>query len=497
MDKQKKIDIIKQFQKEIILLGQIGGLLGWDQQTYMPKQAASGRAEQDALMSSLIHQKVTDDTFFNAIQQLQKEKLDPRTQKLVEKTAKDLQKSRKLPPEFVEELSRTTSLAFTAWLEAREKNDFKIFQPHLEKVVALKRKQADYLALYPHRYNSLLDDYEEGMTIEKLKPFFEELKGGLLKLLEKIKISKQYKNQKINLLNKKFPKEMQVELATDVFRRIGLPEQSSRIDFAEHPFETRLGVNDIRITTNVRSDPLFSFTSTIHEAGHALYEMHLSEKARYDFLESSPSHGMHESQSRFWELFIGGSKAFWNFYFPQFNKKFDLKTSMENWYNEINQVEPSLIRIESDEVHYCLHIILRFELEVGLLEGSIQVKDLPKLWNEKMQTYFGITPKTDKEGVLQDVHWSGGSLGYFPTYAIGTVYASQLYAALKKNLPAIEKDIQKGDFSKIREWLKQNLHVHGAFYLADDLIKKTTGEGLNPKIFIDYLNEKYKEIYKF
>ncbi len=497
---KEDLETINKFQKEIILLGQTSALLDWDLQTYMPKQAAQSRAEQSALVSSLIHEKMTNETFFQAVKNLKKEKLDRKNEVLVKKIYKELTKSRTLPKEFVEELSKTTSLAFNTWLEAREKDNFKIFQPHLEKVIALKQKEANYLNSFlqcKNSYDALLDNYEEGMTVEKLKPLLEELKQGLIKILTKIKNSEHYKTQKEILLKKKFPRETQIEFATDVFRRIGLPENGSRIDFAEHPFETRLGINDVRITTNIRDDPLFSFTSTIHESGHALYELHLAEKSRYDFLESSPSYGMHESQSRFWELMIGKSKPFWEFYFPLFSKKFNLKGNLDDWYNEINMVKPSLIRIESDEIHYCLHIILRFELEQGLLDGSIQVKDLPQLWNEKMKTYLNIVPKTDKEGVLQDVHWSGGSIGYFPTYAIGTVYASQLYTAIKKIMPTIEKDIEKGDFSKIREWLKNNLHVHGALFLADDLIKNATGQGSNPKIFLKYLNDKYKEIYGF
>lgn len=497
---KKDLEIINKYQKEIILLGQVSALLGWDQQTYMPKKGVHARAEQSAILSAVIHEKFLSDEFFSAVQRLQKEKLDKITAFLVQKLNKELSKARKIPKEFVENLSKAQSLSFNAWQEARVKNNFSIFRPHLEKITELRRQQADYLNSFlklNNRYDALLDGFEEGMTQTKLKPLFNELKIGLITLLKNIKESKEYKNQKETLLKKDFPKEIQIEFANDVFKRIGLPEGSSRIDFAEHPFETRIGTNDIRITTNVRSDPLFAFGSTIHEAGHALYELHLSESGELDFLRDAPSTGLHESQSRFWELLIGLQKPFWEFYFPKFNDKFKLNGSLDQWLREINAVKPTLIRIESDEVHYCLHIIIRFEIETDLLEGKIQVKDIPKIWNEKMKQYIGVTPKTDKEGAMQDVHWSEGYFGYFPTYAIGTMYAAQLYYAMKKDIPEMDNKIKKGNYSKIREWLKENVHKHGAEMHAEDIIKKATGEGLNPNRFLDYLNNKYKEIYQF
>ncbi|MEK6871639.1 MAG: carboxypeptidase M32 [Nanoarchaeota archaeon] len=497
MSIQKNLEIINHHQKEIILLNQIGGLLGWDQQTYMPPEASIGRAEQEAFVSSLVHKKMIADEFFNAVIALQKEKLDARTTRLVTKLHKDLSKSRKLPLTFVEELSKTTSLAFDAWQEARKKQDFTIFKPHLEKIVTLKQKQATYISPSSVSYDMLIDDFEEGMTVAKLEPLFEQLKEGLLEILTNIEKSKLYKNQKEILLQKSFPKNDQIYFCEDVFRRIGLSTDSSRIDFAQHPFETSLGFNDIRITTNIRNSPLFSFFSTVHEAGHALYELDLSEKKIYDFLQNAPSYGLHESQSRFWELFIAKNKFFWQYYFPLFKRKFKLSGTRQDWYREIHFIAPSLIRIESDEVHYCMHIILRFEIEKGLLDGSIRVADLPKIWNEKMKKYLGIVPKNDAEGVLQDVHWSSGSFGYFPSYALGTLYAAQLYSALQKQIPSIEKDIVRGDFIGIQKWLKEKVHAFGAFFTADDLIKKVTGEGLNPSVFLNHLREKYGKLYGF
>ncbi len=491
----RELDYVKKAQKEILLLARTGALLGWDQQTHMPKKGIEARSEQSALIDKLVHERMISDELFKVVKKLLKENLEKDDKIMIEKLYKDISRSRKLPPEFVEELSKACSKGFSAWIEAREKNDFKIFEPHLEKIVELKKKQAKYIDLPGHAYNSLLDNFEEGMTAEKLKPRFEILKKGILDLLNKIENSSEYKMQNIVLMKRDFPKELQIELAKDVAERIGLDKERSDIDFAEHPFTTTIDVNDVRITTNVRKDALFCFGSTMHEAGHALYELQLPEEHRFDVLGDAPSLGAHESQSRFWELMIGKNKPFWKYYFPIWNKDFHLRNDFPQWMKEVNKIEKGMIRIESDEVHYCLHIILRFEIELGLISGEIKVKDLPRIWNDKMKEFFGVMPKSDKEGVLQDVHWSGGSIGYFPTYALGTIYASQLYSALKKQIPDIEKDIERGNFSRIREWLKENVHKHGRKMFADDIIKDVCGEGLNVNVYLNYLNDKYGEIY--
>ncbi|MEK6881140.1 MAG: carboxypeptidase M32, partial [Nanoarchaeota archaeon] len=366
---------------------------------------------------------------------------------------------------------------------------------HLEKIVELKKRESKYMGLEGHPYNGLLDSFEEGMTAEKLKNRFEVLKQGILTLLRKIESSKRYREQKLILMKREFSKEEQIELSKDVAKRIGLTEDRTQIDFSEHPFTNTIDLDDVRITTNVRKDPMFCFGSTIHETGHALYELQFPEKHRFDVLADAPSLGMHESQSRFWENMIALNKPFWKYYFPVWNKKFHLRNDFPQWFREVNQVVPGMIRIESDEIHYCLHIILRFELELGLISGEIRVKDLPKVWNEKMKEFFGKTPETVKDGVLQDVHWAEGYFGYFPTYALGTIYAAQLYNSLKRDIPDIENDISRGNFSKVREWLKENIHKYGRKMFAEDIVKKTCGEGLNVNVFLNYLNEKYGEIY--
>lgn len=497
MSVQEDLKLIKRYQKEMKLIGHAAALMQWDQETKMPKKGTETRAESSAFLAGLAHEKAISNEFFDAVKRLHASDIKGDDRLIVNILLEDLEKSRKLPKEFVEEMEHTTSSASQSWIEARNKKDFKIFQPHLEKIIDLKRKESKYYNFPGHPYDGLLDNFEEGMTVEILRPKFAELKKGLVELLRKIENSKEYKKQKLVLTKKKFPQEIQMELVKDVVKRIGLSEDSTRIDFSEHPFSIDLSRKDVRLTTAIRSNPLYAFSSSVHEAGHGLYMLHMPQEHFYDVLGSEPSTGIHESQSRFWENMVGHNEYFWKFYFPMFSKKFKLGKNSTQWYKEVNQVSPGKIRTEADEVHYCLHIILRFELELALLEGSLKVSDLPKVWNQKMKELFGVTPKDDKEGVLQDVHWSNGYIGYFPTYALGTIYAAQLYAQMIKDMPKAEKEISQGNFTNVRNWLIEKVHKHGRRFLAEDLMKKVCGEGLNVQVYLDYLNKKYQEIYDF
>ena len=327
---EKLLSLVKESQKEAILLSQSAALLSWDQETYMPAKAIESRSEQISLLSSMIHKKLTSDNLFSAVKELRNNHNVKGDDKImVERLYKDLLKARKIPNDFVRELSKTQSLAVKAWKEAKEKSNFKIFQPHLEKLVKLKIKEANYIKLPGHIYNSLLDSYEEGMTVEKLKPEFAKLKIDLIDLLKKIKSTKEYKKRRLILTKKEIPNELQMQLIKDVTERIGLKKENSRIDLSEHPFTTKTGFNDVRITTRIKKyDSLSSFGSSIHEAGHALYELNMPEKHQYDILGDAPSLGIHESQSRFWENMIGRSKSFWVFYYPKFERKLKLNG---NW----------------------------------------------------------------------------------------------------------------------------------------------------------------------
>jgi carboxypeptidase Taq len=499
MTVKEDLGLIENFQKEMNLIGRAGGLLDWDEQVLMPPKGIGARSEGSALLSSIAHEKMTSNDFFSAVLRLRKSRLKGKDEIMVKKLHKDIMKSRKLPKEFVGEMSRATTLGSSAWREARRRSKFGVFKPHLERIIKLKRKEAEYVGYDGHPYNALLDDYEEGMTAEKLKRVFGSLKEDVVSLLRNIEDSEVYRKKRRKMMKGIFPREKQMMFVHDVAGRMGMEKDKSRIDFSEHPFTIKIGVDDVRVTTNIRKDPMFSFGSTIHEAGHALYELGMPEQDAYNVLGDSPSMGLHESQSRFWENMIGKNKPFWRYYFPRYKREFGLRGSFDDWFREVNFVSPGKIRIESDEVHYCLHVILRFEAELGLLEGSLKVKDLPKFWSGKMKEFFGVSalPKNDVEGCMQDVHWSGGSVGYFPTYAIGTMYAAQLYGRLIKEKKGIEGQIARGKFDNVRKWLNDKVHMHGSKYLAEDVIKKVCGEGLNPDVYVSYLRRKYEQIYRF
>jgi len=494
---QKEIIEIEKYQKEILLLSRISALLNWDNQTYMPKMGGDERAEQTSYISGLIHDKMTDDKFWNLVKRLHDNlnSLNQREKRMTEILYKQISKSKKLPKSFIEEFSKEKSLSFNAWQKAREENNFKIFMPHFKRIVELKKKEIEYRGYEKHKYNTFLDDYEEGMTVEKLDPIFEKLKYSLIELLEKIKDTNAYKNYKKTEF--KFEKEKQIIFANEIADKLGLKKDFARLDLSEHPFSTSIGQNDARITTNIRNDPFFSIGSTIHETGHALYELGMPKNERYTFLGEAPSLGLHESQSRFWENMIGLSMPFWNYFFPILRKNFDFKNDINTWYSEINKIEPGVVRIESDEIHYCLHVIMRYEFEKGLMEGSINPQDIPELWKRKIKEYFRLEVKNDKEGFMQDVHWSEGYFGYFPTYALGTIYASQIYKKISEEIPNLEEKISEGDFEIIREWLKNKIHEYGSTKKTEDIIKECCGKSLDEKDFINYLEKKYREIYKF
>ena len=500
---KESLNFIYKEQKELSTLGGIAALLGWDQMTYMPPKGVMEKSEQTALISRVTHERVVSDKFWNNIENLSKlknfEKLSDKDKVVVTRLKKDVKKARKVPSEFVERMTKTTTLAYPAWQKAKEKSNFSIFLPHLEKIVDLEKEYCGYINLPGPNYNSLLDDYEEGMTVDKLKKEFDYLKSQLIDILNKIKLSDFFKKQQD--LDLKLNIEKQKQICDIVIKKMLVAKDRSRLDVSTHPFTTSIGYDDVRFTTNFeRKNPLSSFFSTVHEAGHALYELGMPKDEFKDtVISGSPSLGLHESQSRFWENMIARSKHFWKFFYPILKKtepdQFK-NIDFTKWLLYINQVKPSFIRVEADELTYCLHVILRFELENMLMEDEIKVSELPALWNEKMNEMLGITPSNDKEGVLQDMHWSGGSFGYFPTYAIGTIYASQLFDKLIKDNPDVNYEIERGEFGNILSWLRENVHRYGRLMTADEIIKNACGEGLNSKVFVNYLKDKYYPLYR-
>lgn len=499
---KRALEFIYKQQREIFLLGKIEALLSWDQMTYMPPMGAVERSKQCSLVSKIAHKKILSNALWKYVQILSSEDFFPKISEkdriIIKRLKKDLEKARKIPTKFVERIARVTTLAYQAWEEARRKNDFKVFSPHLEEILYLKKEYTDYIDLPGHRYNSLIDDYEEGMSTDRLKEEFDYLKSNLKNILDKIASTERYEKQKEIRLN--LDVEAQKKICNILLEKIPISKERIRLDTSIHPFTNSIGYDDIRITTSFeRSNPLFSFFSTIHEIGHALYEEGLPRgEFEYTVISDSPSFGLHESQSRLWENQIARSKHFWKYFYPIL-KRFtgdQLKdTDFETLYRQINIVKPSLIRVEADELTYCLHIVLRFEIELDLIDDKISVDDLPEVWNEKMYELLGIKPNNDVEGVLQDMHWSNGSFGYFPTYAIGTIYASQIFKKLSKEIENIYKEIENADFSNIVNWLRKNIHSYGRSLNADEIIKKACGEGLNSKALIDYLKDKYYILY--
>jgi carboxypeptidase Taq len=498
---KESLDFIYKEQKELSYFGGIAALLGWDQMTYMPPKGSEGRAEQLSLISRLVHERVTSETFYHHLKRLHEARntLTEKDRIVVMKLCHDVEKARKIPSVFVEKMAKTTSIAYTVWQQAREKNKFSLFKPHLEKIVELEKQYCDYIKLPGHLYNSLLDDYEEGMTVDVLRKEFTILRNQLGEVLQKITGSLGY--QKQQTVKMTFEVSHQQQLCDILLTRLNLPLDRARLDVSTHPFTTTMGDDDVRFTTNYDHEGfLSSFFSTMHEAGHAIYELGILKGEYKDtVISDAPSLGIHESQSRFWENMIARSKPFWTYFSPVFQKiapDVCRGTSSETWYRSVNQVRPSLIRVEADELTYCLHVILRFELELDLLEEKITVAELPECWNQKITEFLGVTPKNDRDGVLQDMHWSGGEFGYFPTYAIGTIYASQLFRQFSNEHPTIHEEISQGDFAVVLSWLSEHVYQYGSLITADEIIKKTCGEGLNSKVFITYLKEKYYPLYE-
>jgi len=471
--------------------------------TYMPKLGINMRSQQTSLISRIIHEKIISEDFWRHIKILYKNnnfnKLKKEDQIVVKRLYRDVKKSRKIPSSFIEKLSKTTTIAYTKWEESRKKNNFKLFSPSLEKIIELKKEYCDLINKPGHLYNSLLDDYEEGMKVEVLNAEFNNIKKKLLKLLNKITESKKYQNQK--QINIRINSENQLKLCNYISSKIGLPKEKSRIDLSIHPFTTTIGNNDVRITTNIKKEnTFFSIFSTIHETGHALYEIGMIKgKYKDTVISDSPSLGMHESQSRFWENMIGKNRSFCKFLYPYLTKnspKIKNNFNLKKLYENINQVEPSLIRVQADELTYCLHIILRFDIELALITDKIYVNDLPQIWDEKIYELLHVKPKNYVEGVLQDMHWSGGNFGYFPTYAIGSIYAAQLFNKLQRDIPTVNNEIEHGNFSNIVKWLKLNIYEKGRMQNSEEIIKNICGENLNSEVYLNYLKNKYYKIYE-
>ena len=501
---KESLSALKNKARELYLLEHTQAIISWDQETKMPDSANEERAEQLALLEGIMHNRLTSPEVGRLLSALGASPDKPEgkgdfpveDKAFVREMFRSYHRASKLPESLVTEMARQTGLAHTSWVKARKNSDFSLFEGSLEKIIDLNREKAEKIGYKEHPYDALLDEYEPWMTAARVEEVFGSLGRKLADLTARIAASKQVDTA---CVDKNYPVELQDRFGRSVIEKIGFPMDRGRLDLSAHPFTTTLGENDVRITTRYYEDLMLSgLFSNIHESGHALYELGIGENIRGNILATGVSLGIHESQSRFWENMIGRSRAFWEYFYPEFQKVFSAQTKhvdLDQFYRAVNKVEPSFIRVEADEVTYSLHVILRFEIEKAMLSGDIKVSSLPDEWNRRMKSLLGIVPANDTVGVLQDVHWSAGLIGYFSTYALGNLYAAQFLNSMKSGLGDIDEIVRAGKFDEILNWLRTNIHRHGMVYPASELCSRVTGEELNPNYFTDYLEQKYGEVY--
>ncbi len=492
------IEELKKKFSEITRLNHIRALLGWDEKVNLPNGSFGGRAEQSALMSKIVHERLISDKIGNLIKECEKlDNLDLIDAAFIREAKRDYDQEVKLPTKLVEEISKTASLGHAKWVEARKKDDFSLFQPLLEKMIGLQIQVAEKLDTHPDLYSTLIDLYEPGATYDWIAKIFSKSKQNLNKIIKKLNTSTDKPD--FSILTQKWDVDKQWDFSIEVVKGLNYDFNKGRQDKSAHPFTTSLSSTDTRFTTRINEN-FFStcLFGSIHECGHALYEMGFKEEIHDNILADGCSMGIHESQSRMWENMVGRSKEFWKYWYPKLEKNFpgNFKgISMEDFYRSINTVQPSLIRVDADEVTYGMHVILRFELERDIIEGNVNVSELPEIWNSKMEDLLGITPPNNADGVLQDVHWSSGYFGYFPTYFLGNLYGAQFYKKALKDHPSLPRAYETGNFSNLLTFVRENIHQYGRIYQAKDLITRVTGEELNPDYFIEYLEQKFYPIY--
>jgi carboxypeptidase Taq len=507
IERQRRDDMGEQFVALKARLSEINNvyralaLLGWDQHTKMPPRGAAARAEGMATLTTIAHSmfvsEETGDLLRGAAEEVKDQPYESDDASFVRVAQRDYDLQTKLPTELVSEIRRHGALSHEVWAKARQDNDFSAFAPNLEKTVELSRRVAECLGYEAHPYDALLDQFEPGMKTEHVRVIFDELKTGLVPLVHAI--AEQGRLVDDAVLHQPFDEAAQEAFGVMVAERFGYDFSRGRQDRAVHPFAIGISVNDVRITTRYESDFLNpALFGTMHEAGHAMYEQGVGQNLEGTPLAGGTSLGMHESQSRMWENVVGRSRPFWQHFYPRLQQTFPSQladTSLDTFYGAINRVHPSLIRVEADEVTYNLHIMLRFELELALLEGSLSVADAPAAWNEKMQEYLGITPPSDTLGILQDVHWSGGMLGYFPTYTLGNILSVALYEAAVAAQPTIPEELGRGEFGSLRGWLTEQVYRHGRKFEPNELVQQATGASLQSTSYLRYLNEKFGQLY--
>jgi carboxypeptidase Taq len=490
--------------REVAVLSSTASVLHWDQETYMPPEGTALRSEQLGLLAGMAHEKFTDKRVGELIAELEgsdlvKDETSPEAVNIRE-LRHQYDKETKLPKELVEEITRTTSMAQKEWVQARKASDFKHFQPWLEKVLKLKRQQAEAYGYKGEPYNALLDDYEPGATVDDVEKVFANLRNELVDLLDKIKGAPQKPD--VSIVEREYDVDKQRIFGEMVASAMGFDFRAGRLDVTTHPFCTGIGYGDTRILTRYNprrlNDALFG---TMHEAGHGLYESGLPKTDHFGSpMGESVSLGIHESQSRMWENQVGRSRPFWRHFFPILQHLFRESLAgvkLDDFYAAINNVTPSYIRVEADECTYNLHILLRFELERAMLTGDLKPADIPGEWNSRFEKYFGIKVDKDANGCLQDVHWSAGLIGYFPTYTLGNLYSAQFFNQAKEEIPDLEQQFERGELVNLRNWLREKIHLQGQRYRATRLVEVVTGSPLDHRPTMDYMKAKYGEIYGF
>lgn len=480
------------------LIGSVQGLLGWDEQVNLPPESADFRAEQMATIAGLEHAAASDPQIGDALVELEGAiaGLESDQQIVVREARRDYDRVTKLPAEFVEEKARHSSAAYHAWTQARTTREFSPYAPFIEKHLELAKREAEYQGWGDRPYDYAIDLHDPGFSAEVIDRLFAELKVGLVPLVRRIDAAAAANKTESPLHG--FPVDAQRKFLEEVTAKLGFNYGRGRIDVSPHPFCEGSGA-DVRMTTRFQEDePLDSLFSSIHETGHGLYEQGLPLADHATALGQHAGMAMHESQSRMWENQVSRSRAFWRHFEPRFREFFGARlsgVSSDQLYREINAVRPTLIRVDSDEVHYNLHIILRFELEKKLFNGELAVNDLPEAWNNSCEEFLGCRPTHDGEGVLQDVHWSGGAFGYFPSYCLGNMIAAQNWDRVRSEMPDLESDFERGEFSRLLDWLRRNIHQQGKRLGALERVEVVTEKSLSPQSLLNYLDERYGSLY--
>lgn len=491
------------YQKYKSLLSRIAdvqnaaNVLNWDQETYMPSKGAHFRAQQLATLSGIAHELSTSNELGDLLNKLSFDALlQEKEKRNIKESLKKFNENKKYSTAFVQLLSNTISQTFQAWKKAKTENNFSIYAPHLEKLIKLKQEECELLGYTAHPYDALLNQYEPGTNTADLELLFANVRSQLVPFIKQIASKPQLED---GFMFKHYDNEKQWNFGISLLKQMGYDFEAGRQDKSLHPFNTNFSAQDVRVTTRINEQDLNEMIwSCIHEGGHALYEQGLPTE-EYGLPSSEyVSLGVHESQSRLWENNVGRSLSYWKNNYPTLQHLFaeNLKdVPVEDFYKAMNIVKPSLIRTAADELTYHTHILIRFEIEKALIEGSLAVKELPHYWNDKYKNYLGVTVPTDEQGVLQDIHWSHGSFGYFPTYSIGSFYAAQFYAQAKKEIQHLELEVEKGNMLLLLNWLRAKIHIHGKYYTAEELCISITGEKLNFKHFMDYAKTKYTPLY--